>query len=98
MTVLFDLEGFNMRQYAWKPAAELVFSLLQMYEANYPEILKTCFIINGPTHAELTEHKTIHDNFMTIILYCSSKSILPGVFCDQKVYARVHNIQNTYIR
>ncbi|OWR52276.1 SEC14 protein 2 [Danaus plexippus plexippus] len=48
MTVLFDLEGFNMRQYAWKPAAELVFSLLQMYEANYPEILKTCFIINAP--------------------------------------------------
>ncbi|XP_039746716.1 SEC14-like protein 2 [Pararge aegeria] len=48
VTVLFDLEGFNMRQYAWKPAAELVFSLLQIYEANYPEILKICFIVNAP--------------------------------------------------
>lgn len=47
MTVIFDLEGFNMRQYAWKPAAELVFTLLQIYEANYPEILKVCFIVNG---------------------------------------------------
>lgn len=47
VTVLFDLEGFNMRQYAWKPAAELVFTLLQIYEANYPEILKICFIFNG---------------------------------------------------
>lgn len=48
ITVIFDLEGFNIRQYAWKPAAELVFSLLQLYEANYPEILKICFIINAP--------------------------------------------------
>ncbi|XP_028173650.1 SEC14-like protein 2 [Ostrinia furnacalis] len=48
VTVLFDLEGFNMRQYAWKPAAEMVFTLLQIYEANYPEILKTCFIVNAP--------------------------------------------------
>lgn len=47
VTVIFDLEGFNMRQYAWKPAAELVFTLLQIYEANYPEILKVCFIVNG---------------------------------------------------
>lgn len=48
VTVIFDLEGFNMRQYAWKPAAELVFTLLQIYEANYPEILKICFIVNAP--------------------------------------------------
>ncbi|KAI8434560.1 hypothetical protein MSG28_003106 [Choristoneura fumiferana] len=48
VTVLFDLEGFNMRQYAWKPAAEMVFTLLQLYEANYPEILKSCFIVNAP--------------------------------------------------
>ncbi|CAG5051254.1 unnamed protein product [Parnassius apollo] len=48
VTVLFDLEGFNIRQYAWKPAAEMVFTLLQIYEANYPEILKTCFIVNAP--------------------------------------------------
>ncbi|XP_063620541.1 SEC14-like protein 2 [Cydia splendana] len=48
VTVLFDLEGFNIRQYAWKPAAEMVFTLLQLYEANYPEILKSCFIVNAP--------------------------------------------------
>ncbi|KAI5641758.1 CRAL/TRIO domain-containing protein [Phthorimaea operculella] len=48
VTVIFDLEGFIMRQYAWKPAAEMVFTLLQIYEANYPEILKTCFIVNAP--------------------------------------------------
>ncbi|XP_004930377.1 SEC14-like protein 2 isoform X1 [Bombyx mori] len=48
VTVIFDLEGFNIRQYAWKPAAEMVFTLLKLYEANYPEILKSCFIVNAP--------------------------------------------------
>ncbi|KAJ8918626.1 hypothetical protein NQ315_013132 [Exocentrus adspersus] len=48
VVVIFDMEGFNLRQYAWRPAAELVISLLQMYEANYPEILKACYIINAP--------------------------------------------------
>ncbi|KAM3961246.1 SEC14-like protein 2 [Aphomia sociella] len=47
-TLIVDLEGFSMRQYAWKPAAELVFILLQIYEANYPETLKSCFIVNAP--------------------------------------------------
>jgi len=28
-------------------AGELVITFIQMYEANYPEILKMCFIING---------------------------------------------------
>lgn len=28
-------------------AAEVVISLIQMYEANYPEVLKRCFIINS---------------------------------------------------
>lgn len=45
--VVFDMDGFNIRQYAWRPAAEIVVSLVQMYEANYPEILKACYIING---------------------------------------------------
>ncbi|XP_020282345.1 SEC14-like protein 2 isoform X2 [Pseudomyrmex gracilis] len=48
LTVIFDMEGFNLKQYLWKPAGELVIKLLQMYEANYPEILKICFIINAP--------------------------------------------------
>ncbi|KAJ8984842.1 hypothetical protein NQ317_013043 [Molorchus minor] len=48
LVVIFDMEGFNLRQYAWRPAAELVLSMIQMYEANYPEILKACYIINAP--------------------------------------------------
>ncbi|XP_014467504.1 PREDICTED: SEC14-like protein 2 [Dinoponera quadriceps] len=48
LTVIFDMEGFNLKQYLWKPAGELVIILIQMYEANYPEILKMCFIINAP--------------------------------------------------
>ncbi|XP_018568661.1 SEC14-like protein 2 [Anoplophora glabripennis] len=48
VVVIFDMDGFNLRQYAWRPAAELVISLIQMYEANYPEILKACYIINAP--------------------------------------------------
>ncbi|XP_011873997.1 PREDICTED: SEC14-like protein 2 isoform X2 [Vollenhovia emeryi] len=48
LTVIFDLEGFNLKQYLWKPAGETIISAIQMYEANYPEILKMCFIINAP--------------------------------------------------
>lgn len=48
ITIIFDMEGFNLKQYIWRPAGELVITLIQMYEANYPEILKTCFIINAP--------------------------------------------------
>ena len=29
-------------------AGEVVISLIKMYEANYPEILKCCYIINAP--------------------------------------------------
>jgi hypothetical protein len=28
-------------------AGEVIVALLKMYEANYPEILKACYIING---------------------------------------------------
>ncbi|XP_018372744.1 PREDICTED: SEC14-like protein 2 [Trachymyrmex cornetzi] len=48
VTVIFDMEGFNLKQYLWKPAGELVITFVQMYEANYPEILKMCFLINAP--------------------------------------------------
>ncbi|XP_055323322.1 SEC14-like protein 4 [Sitodiplosis mosellana] len=46
--VLFDMAGFNVKQYTWRPAAEVVISLIKSYEANYPEILKCCYIINVP--------------------------------------------------
>lgn len=45
--VIFDMDGFTMRQYAYKPAAELAISVFQMYSNNYPEILKCCYVING---------------------------------------------------
>nr|CAD7437655.1 unnamed protein product [Timema bartmani] len=48
VSAIIDMENFNLRQYAWRPAGEVVLSLIQMYEANYPEILKTCYIINAP--------------------------------------------------
>ncbi|XP_063238231.1 SEC14-like protein 2 [Bacillus rossius redtenbacheri] len=48
VSAIIDMENFNLRQYAWRPAGETVLSLIQMYEANYPEVLKTCFIINAP--------------------------------------------------
>ncbi|KAK4875148.1 hypothetical protein RN001_011570 [Aquatica leii] len=48
IVVIFDMDGFNLKHYAWRPAAEVVIALLQMYEANYPEILKACYIINAP--------------------------------------------------
>ncbi|XP_018321179.1 SEC14-like protein 2 [Agrilus planipennis] len=48
VVALIDMEGFNIRHYAWRPASEFVISLIQMYEANYPEILKACYIINAP--------------------------------------------------
>ncbi|XP_011506556.1 PREDICTED: SEC14-like protein 4 isoform X2 [Ceratosolen solmsi marchali] len=47
-TVIFDMENFSLREYMWRPAGELVIMLIQMYEANYPEILKICYIINAP--------------------------------------------------
>lgn len=47
LSVLFDMEGFNIKQYTNRFVAEVVIQMIKMYEANYPEILKFCFIING---------------------------------------------------
>uniref|UniRef100_A0A8D8LHI7 SEC14-like protein 2 n=1 Tax=Cacopsylla melanoneura TaxID=428564 RepID=A0A8D8LHI7_9HEMI len=48
LVAIFDMSDFSMKQYAWRPAAELVLGMIQMYEANYPEILKNCYVINAP--------------------------------------------------
>ena len=45
--IVFDMKGFDYKQYTWRPAGEVVISLIKSYEANYPEILKSCYIING---------------------------------------------------
>ncbi|XP_076253244.1 SEC14-like protein 2 isoform X1 [Rhynchophorus ferrugineus] len=49
LVVIFDMEDFNLKQYIWRPAGEYIIALVQMYEANYPEILKACYIINVPS-------------------------------------------------
>ncbi|XP_075163584.1 SEC14-like protein 2 [Haematobia irritans] len=48
VVVLFDVADFNMTQYAWRPAVELIIAMIKEYEQNYPEILKMCYIINAP--------------------------------------------------
>ncbi|XP_005186220.1 SEC14-like protein 2 [Musca domestica] len=48
VVVIFDVADFNMTQYAWRPAVELVMAMIKEYEQNYPEILKMCYIINAP--------------------------------------------------
>ena len=45
--VIIDMDNFSMKQYAYRPAAELVINVFQIYANNYPEILKYCYIING---------------------------------------------------
>lgn len=52
--VIFDMDNFSMKQYAYRPAAELVINTFQMYSNNYPEILKYCYIINGESFVVIT--------------------------------------------
>ncbi|KAF4516868.1 hypothetical protein B566_EDAN014368 [Ephemera danica] len=49
LVVLFDMDGFQLKQYTWRPVGEAILSLVHMYEGNYPEILKSCLIINAPS-------------------------------------------------
>ncbi|KAH8408104.1 hypothetical protein KR222_003864, partial [Zaprionus bogoriensis] len=48
LVVFFDCDSMNLKQYAWRPAAECVISSVKQYEANFPELLKMCYIINAP--------------------------------------------------
>ncbi|XP_017863633.1 PREDICTED: SEC14-like protein 2 [Drosophila arizonae] len=48
LVVFLDCESMNLKQYAWRPAAECVISSIKQYEANFPELLKMCYIINAP--------------------------------------------------
>jgi len=47
-TVIFDMEGFSYKDFTWKPALDLVLQQVQMYDANYPEMLRCAFVINAP--------------------------------------------------
>lgn len=48
LVVFFDMQDVNLKQYAWRPAAECVISTVKQYESNFPELLKMCYIINAP--------------------------------------------------
>lgn len=54
-TVIFDMDNFSMKQYAYRPAAELVINTFQIYSNNYPEILKYCYVINGKLNLSYVE-------------------------------------------
>ncbi|RXG55077.1 CRAL-TRIO domain-containing protein T23G5.2 [Armadillidium vulgare] len=45
---IVDLENFSLRDLTWPPALSLILKLTQMYEANFPEILKIGFAVNAP--------------------------------------------------
>lgn len=47
-TCIFDLEGFSIREFTWKPALDMIVNLMQVYEANYPELLRVAYVINAP--------------------------------------------------
>lgn len=47
-TVIFDMAGFSMRHITYKPALDTAIQLVQLYEGNYPELLRRVFIINAP--------------------------------------------------
>ncbi|KJE89190.1 hypothetical protein CAOG_00710 [Capsaspora owczarzaki ATCC 30864] len=47
LTIIMDLTGLN-RKHLWGPGLDLFRAVAKIYEANYPEVVKRCFIINAP--------------------------------------------------
>ncbi|XP_046460717.1 SEC14-like protein 2 [Daphnia pulex] len=47
-TVIFDMAGFSMRHVTFKPALDTAIQLVQLYEGNYPELLRRVYVINAP--------------------------------------------------
>lgn len=68
--VIFDMENFSMKQFSYRPAAELVINIFQMYSLNYPEILKYCYIINGKSleSLEVEMYEKLDNNILFYIL------------------------------
>ena len=46
--VIFDMDGIGSK-HLWKTGLETVIEMLKLLEANYPESLKTAYVINAPT-------------------------------------------------
>ncbi|ELU07678.1 hypothetical protein CAPTEDRAFT_168514 [Capitella teleta] len=47
MSLIFDMEGIGMN-HLWKPSLDTFTEIMKMYEANYPETMKTTYIVNAP--------------------------------------------------
>ncbi|XP_046460749.1 SEC14-like protein 2 [Daphnia pulex] len=47
-TIIFDMEGFSMQHVTNKQAMDSAVKIIQVYEANYPELLYRVFIVNAP--------------------------------------------------
>ena len=45
ITMITDLEGFGMKELL-QPGMDLILKVMAFEEANYPETLKICFVIN----------------------------------------------------
>lgn len=88
--VLFDMAGFNVKQYTWRPAAEVVISLIKNYEANYPEILKCCYIINGKFHIQILSCEFYRVFQLLTFTFCLHFSV-------PKVFAIVFNIVKRFL-
>ncbi|CAG7721230.1 unnamed protein product [Allacma fusca] len=48
LCIIFDFEGFAYRQLASKGVITMLVELIQIFEANYPEVLRVIWIINAP--------------------------------------------------
>lgn len=53
-----------------------------MYEANYPEILKACYIINGNFVITFRKNSKLE--------YSSAKSFRNRFQCSQEIFKRIH--------
>ena len=49
-------------KHLWKPALSVYTEMLAMLEANYPEALKNCFIVNGDLNAANYSHYALLNN------------------------------------
>lgn len=71
--LIIDLEQFGILHFMWKPAFNLMRTLVNLYDNNYPELLKRAMLINAPKifHVAFALLKPfIHENTQKkIVLY-----------------------------
>lgn len=98
--VIFDMEGFSMRHYAYRPAAELAIQVFQMYSNNYPEILKCCYVINGEslyTASRISLFAHLNTIFKINLLH-STKNLLVCLQHRPQIPRRVYDIENSNLQ